>query len=231
MFASNDDLAQYESAMASEAGYLLQQSGVKLVILNSCNSARAGTYLNANLAAELVKSGIPIVVRMSFEFTVSAAQVFIKGFYQAFLATQASVLVATKQARQALTVSKERLARFRHKIEIQDWIIPVLYRGIGKDLDDSTNVIGGLSTTELDVNSHDPSFSIYSLGLLPPTIGGDYDIFRLESCLAQKKAIKPRGELGGGESTFLRRAVYWWKLTRFIYHVVILDCCQFGFSN
>ncbi|KAH0591658.1 hypothetical protein MHUMG1_10606 [Metarhizium humberi] len=187
---------------ASKIASLLTDRGVKFVVLNACNSAKASSNVEANLAATFVGSGISGVVGMSYILTVSAAEIFTRAFYQSFLVRFGDIGVAAAQSRRALCIRKERLARFQMKIQLQDWIIPVVYlskAALGSQAKDGSlrQVLQGsptLSPPQSPILPASPSNAL---------IGRDYDMFRLESYLAKHKAVELCGNIGVGKSSLI----------------------------
>ena len=97
---------------------LAEHRSLRLVVLNSCDTARAiATDRFSSTASALMRRGIPAVVAMQYEISDQAAITFARGFYTA-LAVQHPVDQAVTRARRAI-----KLAR-RNTLE---WATPVLY--------------------------------------------------------------------------------------------------------
>lgn len=84
--------------------------------------------LQINLAKTFVKCGVPSVLAMSYEITASFVTIFFKSFYNALLKSQSDVCEAVSIARQSLMSQKIRAVGFGLDVELEDWIIPVLYQ-------------------------------------------------------------------------------------------------------
>jgi hypothetical protein len=97
----------------------------RLVVLNSCSSAKEGTELFSGTAATLVHRGIHAVAAMQFAISDKAAIRFAQGFYTA-LAEGQGIDEAVRNGRIAiLGLSDDTL----------EWVTPVLYlRGEGTHL-------------------------------------------------------------------------------------------------
>ena len=104
---------------ASDLALLLaEHRSLRLVVLNSCETARAiATDRFSSTASALMRRGIPAVVAMQYEITDPAAISFARGFYSA-LATQHPVDQAVTRARRAIKFAR------RNTLE---WATPVLY--------------------------------------------------------------------------------------------------------
>ena len=104
---------------ASDLALLLQEHhSLRLVVLNSCDTARASaTDRFSSTASVLMRRGIPAVAAMQYEISDAAAIAFARGFYTA-LAAQHPVDQAVTRARQSIKLSR------RNTLE---WATPVLY--------------------------------------------------------------------------------------------------------
>ena len=104
---------------ASDLALLLQEHhSLRLVVLNSCDTARASaTDRFSSTASALMRRGIPAVVAMQYEISDPAAVAFAQGFYTA-LAAQHPVDQAVTRARRSIKISR------RNTLE---WATPVLY--------------------------------------------------------------------------------------------------------
>lgn len=117
-----EDGQGYSHAMADETlGVLLNQRGVRLALLNACESAQ-GAERDALLgvAPALVNSGLPAVIAMQFPFPDDAAAIFSREFYRA-LADGWPVDAALVEARQAV-LAETGMGEI-------DWAVPVLFLG------------------------------------------------------------------------------------------------------
>ena len=106
--------------VASDLAMLLseQSSSLRLVLLNSCESARSTAEDNfSSTASVLIRHGIPAVVAMQFEISDSAAITFCRGFYTA-IAVGRSIEEAVTRGRRAIKLTN------RGSFE---WTTPVAY--------------------------------------------------------------------------------------------------------
>jgi len=115
---ADEDGAEHRIAADDLALLLAELHSLRLVVLNSCEGARASAADRfSSTASVLMRRGIPAVVAMQYEISDQAAIAFTRGFYTA-LATQHPVEQAVTRARRAI-----KLAR-RNTLE---WATPVLY--------------------------------------------------------------------------------------------------------
>jgi hypothetical protein len=104
------------------AQMLFGRLSTRLVVLSACNSSQAGTDTFAGVGPALIRTRLPAVVAMQYEFVqLSTAQLFNRRFYKE-LAAGVPVDLAVNRARNAISSSKTLL-------EDRDWSTPVLYLG------------------------------------------------------------------------------------------------------
>ena len=100
------------------ARLLADHPSLRLVILNSCNSARGSQqYSFSSIAATLIRRGIPSVLAMQYAITDTAAIEFSQSFYES-ISDMLPVDTAVAEARKAMSIA------INNSFE---WGIPVLY--------------------------------------------------------------------------------------------------------
>ncbi|WP_437723285.1 tetratricopeptide repeat protein [Sorangium sp. So ce861] len=100
--AFEDEDGGHDPVAAPQLAQVLQNSGVPLVVLNACRSARGGDNdAFSSVAAALVRSGIDAVVAMSAKVLVVAAARYVEAFYGA-IAEGEPVPAAHERGRQRL---------------------------------------------------------------------------------------------------------------------------------
>jgi CHAT domain len=216
--SNQDSLQRVE---AQEVARVLQKYDVPVVILNSCESARATAGTNANIAQTLEHHGVRNVLAMSFKISSDTAERYFRSFYEQLLLRRQPVSIAVHQARQALRSCLLRRGRFSREIEVLDWFVPVLYTR-GQDVafgDDQAASSENISSSQPHSNS-----SINPI--LKEIYGRDFDILRFEMLLAMKRAVYLHGRAGVGKTAFLRYASPAWIDTSFVDHIVHIDLSQ-----
>jgi len=107
---------------ADDVGAVLNNSGVRLVVMGACQSAMAGADQWSSTAAALLRAGVPLVVGMQVSMLVKAAQAFTRQLYLS--------LAAGKDVVRALGDARLPLRRPAYG---KTWFIPALYsRALGK---------------------------------------------------------------------------------------------------
>lgn len=97
---------------AQRVSKILTRHKVPLVILNACESARANSGDDANIAKVFQGQGIHNVLAMSFKISTSAVEIFLNALYCALLLKGCSFATSAAAARQALRLHRTRQARF-----------------------------------------------------------------------------------------------------------------------
>ena len=221
---------------AGQVGVVLQERGVQAVLLNACDSARASRGLSSNFSEVLLQYDISMVLGMAYEALSSAADKFMAEFYGYFLVQCLDWSSSASLARNQLRLHNIRSARFGLEIEVNDWIVPVLYTRKGLVFDAGLVApigsqqlvkrmlsllpgILGTSTTKVDSERH----SLWNTEL----VGRDSFLLMLETAVlidhrtTDKQSIKRRliyihGPAGSGKTSFVRSVGRWWKNTHFV---------------
>jgi len=112
---------------ASELGQVLASAHVPLFVLNACQSAIEGAEDPfSSVASQLIATGAKGVVAMSYSVYAITAARFMQRFYEQLI-SHASLSEAVTAARRMLW-SKRDHETSAGKIELLDWMVPVLYQ-------------------------------------------------------------------------------------------------------
>ncbi len=202
---------------AAEVANLLKTRQIPLCILNACQSAKQisggeGPAAETSLGAKLLEAGMQAIVAMRYSVMVRAAELMMTRFYQA-LFTEQPVMEAIRLGRRELWQTKTRPGRFNMPIELEDWLLPVVYSGATVNLNLrplTADEEAARWTAEADRDRFEPP--IYGF------VGRDTDILELERRLLQpdRNALLLQGMGGTGETTLLRYLRDWWQRTGLI---------------
>jgi hypothetical protein len=107
-----------ESVNAMELGILLNRSGVRLIVLDACESGRLATEPFRTIAPAIIRAQVPAVIAMQFTFLDRAARAFAGELYRA-LAEGFPIDACVTEGRKAV-MGAVGLGR-------PDWGIPVVY--------------------------------------------------------------------------------------------------------
>src|SRR5215468_7853399 len=118
---------------------------------------------------------------------------------------------AIRRARQELYNSKGRRAYFDQTVELEDWILPVVYQNREQKLavrefrpDEEADYY---ARKDVSYKVQEPAYGF---------IGRDLDILRIEKKLLDRNLLLVRGMGGAGKTTLLRHLAVWWQTTNFV---------------
>ena len=221
---------------AEQVGTVLKERGVQAVLLNACDSARAGRGLSSNVSEVLLQSGVSMVLGMAYKTLSSAAEEFMAEFYGYFLIQCLDWSSSASLARAQLRMHKTRNARFGLQVDVDDWMVPVLYLGKEVAFDIALVALIGsqrikdrvlamlpsiLKTTTEKVDSE--KYRLWATEL----VGRDSSLLILETAVLidfrteDKQSVKRRliyihGPGGCGKTSFVRDLGRWWKSTHLV---------------
>ena len=126
LFMEHAQAGHADPVEATELAGLLQVHGIPIVVLNACQSGKQVGDQETSLGSQLMLAGVQMVLAMGYSVTVSAAERLMAEFY-AQLFGGASLGAALRSARLELYNRKGRRAYFNQTIELEDWLLPVVY--------------------------------------------------------------------------------------------------------
>jgi tetratricopeptide (TPR) repeat protein len=199
---------------ASVLAQVLQDSGVRLAILDACQSAMGSADdAFSSVAARLIQGGVDAVIAMSASVLVASSTQYTGAFYRE-LARGISVPVAQERARQALHDDPRRHLSLRRRdeegtpIELRDWWLPHYYqqRPLVFSATKSTRKSKRKQAHITRLNEHIPQEPRYGFN------GRSRELLQLERWLGQNKLVVIHGFGGMGKTALAREAADW--LTR-----------------
>jgi CHAT domain len=116
--AFEDANGSLDQASATELGFLLNRSSVRLIVLDACESGQLATEPFRNMAPALMRGQVPAVIAMQFKVTDGTARAFAGEFYRALaegFPLDAGVTEGRKAVMGAVGLGQP------------DWGIPVVY--------------------------------------------------------------------------------------------------------
>ncbi len=200
---------------ASEVAHLLLTHGIPITILNACQSGKYIGKDGTSLGSCLVQAGIQSVLAMGYSVTVSAAELLMPVLYQQLL-TNNSLSSALCLGRQALANRKERRAFFNQPIELEDWVLPIVYQN--RDIHFALKPM----TPAQETAFYEQQAKHYSPPQQPSYgfVGRDVDILHIEKQLLTKRNILlVRGMGGAGKTTLLHHLASWWQRTGLVQQI------------
>jgi hypothetical protein len=196
---------------AGQLGDLLINYQVPLVILNACQSGKQVSESESSLASRLMQAGVQMVVGMGYSVTVSAVEVMMESFYAQLFDGHAAA-DAIRRARLEMFNQKERRAYFNQRIDLEDWMLPVVYQN--QDLQLTLREPTSQEQESYlirDTQRHQAPTISYGF------VGRDLDVLEVERRLiSDGNILLIRGMGGIGKSTLLHHLGNWWQRTGFV---------------
>jgi tetratricopeptide (TPR) repeat protein len=230
LFLEGAEEGQSDPVEARELANLLIAHQVPIVILNACQSGKqvqAETNdkpvetRETSLGSRLMTAGVQMVLAMGYSVTVTAAELMMSTLYRQLFAGK-DLSAAIRRARLELYSTKGRRAYFAQSIDLEDWILPVVYQ----------NQEQQLQTREFTPEESAGYYEHEAHRYHPPEVtygflGRDLDILRIEKrLLTQRNIILIHGMGGAGKSTLLHHLAAWWQTTGLVGRV-----CYFGYDE
>ncbi|WP_414550542.1 tetratricopeptide repeat protein [Anabaena sp. CCY 0017] len=216
---------------ASELAALLTGKGIPVCILNACQSGKqvknsaseeglSEDTRETSLGSRLMTAGMQMVVAMGYSVTVSAAKLMMSQLYQHLFAHK-PMTEAIRLGRLELFNDKERKAYFNKYINLEDWLLPVVY---------SHQVVNFnlRQFTPEEEEKYYESVAIQYRFSLPEYgfIGRDLEILKIEKALLRHNVLLLQGMGGTGKTTLLNYLREWWQRTHFVE-----DVFYFGYDQ
>ena len=205
---------------ASELANLLLTHHVPITILNSCQSGMPTSdgerEPETSLGSRLMQAGVQLVLAMGYSVTVSAAELLMRTLYQKLFEND-DLTIAIRHARAELYNHKERTAYFDQRIDLEDWLLPVVYENQSVTLhprDFTFQERAVWFEEKAEEKTYIPPEPTYGF------VGRDLDILQIEKRLLTKRnLLLVRGMGGAGKTTLLRHLGGWWHTTGFVQRV------------
>lgn len=200
---------------AQEMNDQLKKYGISVCILNACQSGKQGLAVQeTSLGARLMDAGMQMVLAMAYSVTVDAARLLVKNLYQPLFAGE-GVDRAVRLARRELYAQKQRQVYFGQRVDLEDWVLPVVYRNLAVDLrlrrmypDEENAYYTQQAERFRYANPFQPEYGF---------VGRDLEILKLEKGLIRDGNILMLYGMGGtGKTTLLQYLRDWWVQTGFV---------------
>ncbi|MGF1991392.1 MAG: CHAT domain-containing protein [Nostoc sp. ZfuVER08] len=233
LFLDGESKGKADPVEAGELANLLTGKGIPVCILNACQSGKqvrgngeqggreqgAGEQgeteengretTETSLGSRLMTAGMQMVVAMGYSVTVSAARLMMEQVYQNLFGGK-EISEAIRLGRRELFNNKTRKAYFNTDIDLEDWLLPVVY----------SNQLVNLNLRKFRDEEEEEYFD--KLGNLyqytPPEygfIGRDLEILKIEKALFRHNILLLQGMGGTGKTTLLNYLRSWWQTTNF----------------
>ncbi len=218
LFLEGEEKGQATPVEATELANLLTGKNIPICILNACQSAKqisqeSEDYRETSLGSRLMTAGMQAVVAMGYSVTVSAAKLMMKPIYQQLLNGK-DLTEAMRKGRLELFNNKQRRAYYNTRIDLEDWLLPVIYcRG-------KINLNLRPFTPEEEEKywehiSNQYVFPLPEYGF----VGRDLEILKMEKALLKHNILLLKGMGGTGKTTLLNYLREWWQKTNWATHI------------
>lgn len=204
---------------ATELAKLLLTHQIPIAILNACQSGKQVGASETSLGSQLMSAGMQMVLAMGYSVTVSAAEIMMGRLYQQ-LFQGGDLAAAIRRARLELSNRKARRAYFNQTIELEDWLLPVVYQNQPQVLATRPFTDGEQAAYyERQASRYREPHVTYGF------VGRDLDILHIEQRLLRQQdgreqnLLLVRGMGGAGKSTLLHHLAAWWQTTGLVEQV------------
>jgi tetratricopeptide (TPR) repeat protein len=228
LFFEGDEAGVAVPVTAQEMSDRLKKYGISACILNACQSGKQVNLVGANgnspsgpedvretsLGARLMDAGMQMVVAMAYSVTVDAAKLLVTHLYGELFGS-VGLERALQRSRSELYSRKVRSVYFGQKVDLEDWLLPVVYRNQAVDLklrrmypEEETEYFTKQALRFQFGNQFTTTYGF---------VGRDLDILKVEKGLIRDgNVIMLYGMGGTGKTTLLRYLQDWWVLTGFV---------------
>ncbi len=177
-------------------------------------------YRETSLGSQLMAAGMQMVVAMGYTVMVDAAKLMMQQVY-AHLFDNKDISEAIRLGRLELFNDKKRKAYFNKHIDLEDWLLPVVYsnQAVKLNLRQFTpqEEEGFWQTEGERYRFTSPEYGFF---------GRDLEILKIEKSLLRHNILLLQGMGGTGKSTLLRYLRQWWQRTCFA-----KDIFYFGYDE
>jgi NACHT domain/CHAT domain len=158
-----------------------------------------------------MQAGMQVVLAMGYSVTVSAAQLMMHMLYKQLFAGN-DLSAAIRRARVELYNRKGRHAYFNQMVDLEDWLLPVVYQNQPQWL-----TVRPFTEEESKVYHERQAARYHATEPAYGFLGRDLDILQIENCLLSKRnLLLVRGMGGAGKTTLLHHLGAWWQTTHFV---------------
>nr|MDJ0601267.1 tetratricopeptide repeat protein [Crocosphaera sp.] len=232
LFFEGENKGKAVPVEAGELTNLLTGKNIPVCILNACQSGKQirldkteeidenkvklgkGVRLQysneTSLSSRLLQAGMQMVVGMSYSVTVSAAKLMMTELYGQLFNNQ-PITEAIRLSRLELYNNKQRQAYFNEIIDLEDWLLPVVYNNqpVNFNLREMTPEETDKYYTDLEKSYRFP-LPIYGF------VGRDLEILKIEKSLLKHNVLLLQGMGGTGKTTLLNYLREWWTKTHYV---------------
>ena len=205
---------QADPIEAGELADLLKTHQVPIVILNACQSGKQVGDQETSLGSRLMEAGLQVVLAMGYSVTVSAAELMMEHLYSQLFEGK-DLAAAIRRARVELYNQKGRRAYFDRMIDLEDWVLPVVYQN-----QPVRPAVREMTGAERTAHYERQAATVAEPETAYGFVGRDLDILAVERRVLRRNLLLVRGMGGAGKTTLLHYLASWWQSTGFVGQVV-----------
>lgn len=227
LFFEADEAGRSIPVSADELTARLQGRGIPVCILNACQSGKQVQPSTAtsesekpsideretSLGARLMDAGMQMVIAMGYTVTVDAAKLLMQQVYEQLFAGKA-LPEAVRMGRRELFNRKKRRVEFNQQVDLEDWLLPVVYGNQAIDFR-----LREMTSEEKSIHDRKRGTAYRFRGANYGFVGRDLEILKLEKTLLRSGVVLIQGMGGTGKTTLLRYLQEWWVQTNFVQRV------------
>ncbi|NMG20577.1 tetratricopeptide repeat protein [Brasilonema bromeliae] len=227
VFLEGETKGDADPVEATELANLLMGKGIPVCLLNACQSGKQvkmedaeNDYRETSLGSQLMAAGMQMVVAMGYTVMVDAAKLMMQQVY-AHLFDHKDISEAIRLGRLELFNDKKRKAYFNKHIDLEDWLLPVVYsnQAVKFNLREFTpqEEEEFWQTEGERYRFTSPEYGFF---------GRDLEILKIEKSLLRHNILLLQGMGGTGKTTLLKYLRQWWQRTCFA-----KDIFYFGYDH
>ena len=201
---------QADPIEAGELADLLKTNQVPIAILNACQSGKQVGEQETSLGSRLMEAGLQVVLAMGYSVTVSAAELLMEHLYFQLFEGK-DLAAAIRRARLELYNQKGRRAYFDRMIDLEDWVLPVVYQN-----QPVRPAVREMTAAERTAYYERQAATVAEPETAYGFFGRDLDILAVERRVLKRNLLLVRGMGGAGKTTLLHYLASWWQGTGFV---------------
>ncbi len=223
LFLEGEQDGQADPFSAEELSDLLSLHQIPIAILNATQSGKQVGGRETALGCRMMQSGIQTVIAVDYSMSFSGAERLFQMLYDRFL-TERDLTTAMCYTRQTLHMHKERRAMYNQIVELEDWLLPVVYQNQILSPEGFHGQIQQLKVREFTPDEQDMFYEQQATTYPFPQshsgfVGREIDILQIEKRLADYTLLLIRGIGGAGKTMLLHHLAAWWQATGFVEQV------------
>ncbi|MGH8002984.1 MAG: CHAT domain-containing protein, partial [Brasilonema sp.] len=227
VFLEGETKGNADPVEATELANLLTGKGIPVCLLNACQSGKQvkmedaeNDYRETSLGSQLMAAGMQMVVAMGYTVMVDAAKLMMQQVYT-HLFDNKDITEAIRLGRLELFHDKKRKAYFNKHIDLEDWLLPVVY----------SNQAVKFNLRQFTPQEEEEFWQTEGerYRFTPPEygfFGRDLEILKIEKSLLRHNILLLQGMGGTGKTTLLKYLRQWWQRTGFA-----KDIFYFGYDE